>query len=84
MNDNFVLTPFHMQDPKCAQIASKDIHVLTVDEDRVRMSDFIKTRLGNEFTNGHAFYEFKRPEDLDYYKEVLLLPVDLPVDEHEV
>ena len=58
--------------------------MLTVDEDRVRMSDFIKNELGVEFTSGHAFYEFKRPEDLDYYKEVLLLPVEMPVDKHEV
>ena len=58
--------------------------MLTVDENCVRMSDFIDKKLGVEFTNGHAFYEFKRLEDLDYYKEVILLPVYMPVDEHEV
>ena len=58
--------------------------MLTVDEDRVRMSDFIKRKLGVEFTNGRAFYEFKRPEDLDFYKEVILLPVEMHVDEQEV
>ena len=42
------------------------------------MSDFIKTKLGvAEFINGHAFYEFKRTEDLDYYKEVIYMPKEM-------
>lgn len=39
------------------------------------MSDFIKQKLGvAEFPNGHAFYEFTREEDLEYYKEVIFIP----------
>lgn len=66
-----------MQDPKCAQIAHSDLHVLEVDEDCVCMSDFIKKQLGvAKFINGHAFYEFKKKEDLRYYKEIVLFPKD--------
>ena len=64
-----------MQDPECTQIAIDDLEVLKVDEECVCMSDFIKTKLGvAEFVNGHAFYEFKRTEYLDYYKEVIYMP----------
>lgn len=44
------------------------------------MSDFIKQKLGvAEFTNGHAFYEFTREEDLEYYKEVIFIPPEVSI-----
>lgn len=79
------MSSLSVQIPGSTEIASGDIRVLTVDEDCVRMSDFIKKKLRvAEFTNGHAFYEFKRSEDLDFYKEIILASGESPVDEHEV
>ena len=49
--------------------------VLQVDENNVRMSDFIKKR-GKSFENGNAFYEYDshhHEEDLMYYKDVILV-----------
>ena len=38
------------------------------------MSDFVEKKLQlEEFTNGHAFYEFTKEEDLNYYKDVVHL-----------
>lgn len=82
-------THFLVQDPEHTQIAYDDIKVLTVgevDKDRVCMSKFIKEKLElAEFTNGHAFYEFTREEDLEYYKEVIHLPAEFnSVDKFKV
>ena len=51
--------------------------MLTVDADDgcMCMSDFVKEKLNlSEFTNGHAFFEFKKEEDLLYYKDIIYLP----------
>ena len=49
----------------------EQFQVLTVDEDNVQMSKFVKQKLGS-FMNGKAFYEFtQKEEDLSYYKEVV-------------
>ena len=45
--------------------------VLEVDEDNVRMSKFIETKLNCKYEDGRAFYEAKREEDLLYYKKIL-------------
>lgn len=46
-----------------------------VDEDNVRMSEFIKEKLHiDHFEYGQAFYEFDQAEDLLYYKDIVLLP----------
>ena len=59
-----------MQNPKYLEA---HFYVLTVDEDNVQMSDFIKRALGvTEFENGKAYYEFTQTEeDLVSYKEVV-------------
>ena len=46
--------------------------VLDVDQDRVRMSKFIETKLNCKFEDGKAFYETtENEEDLLYYKKIL-------------
>ena len=55
---------------------TEKFHMLTVNEDDgyMSMSDFVeKNPQIKEFTNGHAFYEFTREEDLNYYKNVVHL-----------
>ena len=47
-------------------------HLLKVDEDNVRMSEFVKRKV-SKFENGKAFYELTESEDLLYYKEVIHL-----------
>ena len=67
-----------MQAPGCTQISIEDFHVLTVGEvdGCMCMSDFVKQKaMVAEFTNGDAFYEFKREEDLQCYKDVVYLPL---------
>ena len=61
----------------------EEFHVLKVDKNNVRMSEFIKTKLGS-FETGKAFYEFKQPEDLSLYKEVVHVPVDIYNDVNRV
>ena len=61
------------QDPKCY---TEKFHVLKVDKNNVRMSEFIRIKIGS-FENGKAFYEFKEPEDLSCYKEVVYVPMTL-------
>ena len=63
----------HMQNPK---YYTEKFYVLKVDENNVRMSEFVKMKIGS-FENGRAFYEFKQPEDLLYYKEVVHVPTSL-------
>ena len=46
-----------------------------MDEDNVRMSEYIKQQLG-VYEKGAAFYEFVRSEDLLSYKEVVHVPKD--------
>ena len=62
------------------QIFIHDFHVLTAgkDEECSSLSTFVEKKLKNpdgtaptEFINGNAFYEFKREEDLQCYKEVI-------------
>ena len=60
-----------MQIPR---ISIDDFHVLTAGEDEgcSSLSKFVQQKLGGaEFINGNAFYEFKREEDLQCYKEVI-------------
>ena len=66
-----------MQAHGCTQTSIENYHVLAVDGDRCMcMSDFVKKRLEiAEFTNGDAFYEFTKEEDLRYYKDVVHLPL---------
>jgi hypothetical protein len=45
--------------------------VLEVDEDNVRLSKFIETKLGCRYEDGKAFYETDKEEDLLYYKKIL-------------
>ena len=66
-------TWLHMQDPK---YYIEKFYVLKVDENNVRMSEFIKTKIGS-FDNGKAFYEFKQSEDLPCYKEVIHVPMSI-------
>ena len=61
------------QDPK---YYTEKFHVLKVDKNNIRMSEFIRIKIGS-FENGKAFYEFKEPEDLSYYKEVVYVPMTL-------
>lgn len=59
------------------KIISRKFTLLEVDEDNIRLSVFVKSKLGcNSFENGRAFYEFNQEEDLLYYKEVVLLPTN--------
>ena len=62
------------QDPKTY---TKRFHVLEVDRlNNIRMSEFIKMKLGS-FENGKAFFEFKQPEDLPCYKEIVHVTMDV-------
>ena len=45
--------------------------VLEVDEDNVRMSKFIATKLNCKYEDGKAFYEAEKEEDLIYCKKIL-------------
>ena len=46
--------------------------VLEVEQDCVRMSKFIETKLNCKFEDGKAFYEVtENEEDLLYYKKIL-------------
>lgn len=59
------------QQPSSGLPVAKYFDVLEVDEDYVKMSEFVTAKLGT-FENGRAFYEFNREEeDLLYYKEVV-------------
>ena len=53
-----------------------------MEEDNVRMSEYIKQRLG-VYEKGAAFYEFVQREDLLSYKEVLYVPKDVLKQENE-
>jgi hypothetical protein len=44
-----------------------------VDEENVRMSEFIKKEVG-DYKKGEAFYEFTQAEDLASYREILHVP----------
>ena len=59
-----------MQDPK---YYTEKFYGLKVDKNNVRMSEFIRTKIGS-FDNGKAFYEFNQSEDLPCYKEVVHVP----------
>ena len=61
------------QDPKKY---TERFHVLKVDMSNVRMSEFIRMKIGS-FENGKAFYEFMQPEDLPCYREVVYVPMSL-------
>ena len=53
--------------------------VLNVDEDNMRMSEFIKMHPHpsiKSFENGRGYYEFTEEEDLDTYKEVVCATSD--------
>ena len=54
----------------------EQFHVLKVDQNNIRMSDFVKKKIGT-FENGKIFYEFKQDEDLPCYKEVVHVPSDV-------
>ena len=45
--------------------------VLEVDEDCVRMSKFIETKLDCQYKDGKAFYVAGKEEDLLYCKKIL-------------
>ena len=45
--------------------------VIEVDEDCVRMSKFIRTKLNHKYEDGRAFYAAEKEEDLLYYKKIL-------------
>ena len=45
--------------------------VVEVDDDNVRMSKFIETKLNCRFEDRKAFYEAEKVEDLLYYKKIL-------------
>ena len=63
------------QDPK---YCLEEFRVFKVDENNIRMSEFIKRKIKPlKFENGKAFYEFKQLEDLQYYKEVIHVPLDV-------
>ena len=62
-------TPQHLYD-----INLKEHKV--VDEDFVRMSEFVKKFDVSDFQDDQAFYEFTREEDLLYYQDVIHLPLD--------
>ena len=47
--------------------------MLKVDADNVRMSEFVKQKLGF-FNKGEVFYEFSQEEDLLSYKEIICVP----------
>ena len=52
----------------------QEFKLLTVDEDNVRMSDFITRNMYLAFfENGKAFYEFNECENFLYFKEVVFL-----------
>ena len=47
-------------------------HVLEVNEENVRMSEFVKRKLKiSSFERGRAFYEFTLKEDLPYCRKVV-------------
>ena len=54
----------------------QEFKLMTVDEDNVRMSEFITRDMNLAvFENGKAFYEFNECEDFLYFKEVVFLQV---------
>ena len=53
--------------------------MLTVDQDNIRMYQFIKEKL-NSFEVGNAFYEFTQSEDFLYYKETVLIDLSQETD----
>ena len=53
-----------------------------MDEDNVRMSEYIKQQLG-VYEKGAAFYEFAQSDDLLSYKEVVHVPKDALERENE-
>ena len=63
----YIHTYIHKQNPRCT---SEEFYELTVEEDNVRLSTFIKQK-GYKFINGLAFYEFTDKEDLHCYKEIV-------------
>ena len=44
-----------------------------MDEENVRMSEFVKQKVG-DYKKGEAFYEFTQEEDLASYREILHVP----------
>ena len=65
-----------MQAPEFTHLSTEVFDVLTVDESEncMCMYDFIKKKPEiNEFTNGHAFYELTKEEDLRYYRDIVYL-----------
>ena len=65
-----------LQKPESECSHSKEFLEGRVDEDNVEMSDFVRNSLGiSDFQNVHAFYEFTNAEDLQYYRDVVHLPV---------
>ena len=78
MHDYSILALFFLQNPKWTKKATK-FHLWRIEEDGIEMNMFIKEKLGApKFMFGNVFYEFKgdQPEDLQYYREVLHIPVD--------
>ena len=64
------------QAPEFTHLSREVFDVLTVDESEncMCMYDFIKKKPEiNEFTNGHAFYELTKEEDLRYYRDIVYL-----------
>ena len=52
--------------------------MLIADKNNVRLSDFVKAKLGNKnekfkFESFNAFYEFSEEEDLLYFREVVVM-----------
>ena len=45
--------------------------VIEVDEDCVRLSKFIETKLNRKYEDGRAFYEAVKEEDLLYYRKII-------------
>ena len=50
--------------------------ILEVDEDNVRLSEFVREKFGS-FDSAKAFYEFVKPEYLPWCRKVIRVPVKL-------
>ena len=58
--------------PQDSMYRTGNFMVLDVDQDCVRMTKFIETKLNCKFEDGRAFYEvIKNEENLLYYKKIL-------------
>ena len=64
---------FVIQDPRTY---TEKFQVLKVDRNNVRMSEFIREKIGS-FESGKAFYQFNQPEDLPCYREIVHVPMSL-------